>query len=66
MTDNESKAIWKSKTLIGIVVVYLGLKLKGMGLDIPDDLLKNLTDLLVEGGSILAVLGRVVAQQKLK
>ena len=64
--EPESKAIWKSKTIIGIVVVWLGLKLKGIGLDIPDEVLENITDLLVEGGSILAVLGRVVAQQKLK
>jgi len=66
MADEDVKPIWKSKTIIGIIVVWLGLKLKGLGLDIPDDVLKNITDLLVEGGSILAVLGRVVAQQKLK
>ena len=64
--ETESKAIWQSKTIIGIVVVFVGLKLKGLGLDIPDEVLKNITDLLIEGGSILAVLGRVVAQQKLK
>ena len=64
--EAESKAIWQSKTIIGIVVVFVGLKLKGLGLDIPDEVLKNITDLLIEGGSILAVLGRVVAQQKLK
>lgn len=66
MTDNETKALWKSKTIVGIMVVWLGMKLRGLGLDIPDDILKNITDLLIEGGSILAVLGRVVAQQKLK
>ena len=66
MADEDVKPIWKSKTITGIIIVWLGLKLKGLGLDIPDDVLKNITDLLVEGGSILAVLGRVVAQQKLK
>ena len=64
--ETESKAIWKSKTIIGIVVVFVGLKLKGLGLDIPDEVLKNITDLLIEAGSILAVIGRVVAQQKLQ
>lgn len=62
----DAKAIWKSKTIIGIIIVWLGFKAKGLGLDIPDDILKNITDLLIEGGSILAVLGRVAAQQKLK
>ena len=66
MVNDETKALWKSKTIVGIMVVWLGLKLKGLGLDIPDDILRNVTDLLIEGGSILAVLGRVVAQQKLK
>jgi len=66
MADEDVKPIWKSKTITGIIIVWLGLKLKGLGLDIPDDVLKNITDLLVEGGSILAVLGRVVAQQKLQ
>jgi hypothetical protein len=66
MNEIDAKAIWKSKTIIGIMVVWLGLKLKGLGLDIPDEVLQNVTDLLIEGGSILAVLGRVVAQQKLK
>ena len=66
MADEDVKPIWKSKTITGIIIVWLGLKLKGLGLDIPDEVLKNITDLLIEGGSILAVLGRVVAQQKLK
>lgn len=66
MSEIESKPIWKSKTITGIVVVFVGLKLKGLGLDIPDDVLKNITDLFIEVGSILAVLGRVVAQQKLQ
>ena len=66
MADEDVKPIWKSKTITGIIIVWLGLKLKGLGLDIPDDVLENITDLLVEGGSILAVLGRVVAQQKLQ
>lgn len=66
MNEAESKPIWKSKTVTGIIIVFLGLKLKGLGIDLPDDVLKNITDLLIEAGSILAVLGRVVAQQKLQ
>jgi len=66
MNEIETKPLWKSKTISGIIMVWLGLKAKGLGIDIPDEVLKNITDLLVEGGSILVVLGRIMAQQKLK
>lgn len=66
MAEEDTKKLWASKTLVGVIVAWLGTKLKVAGLDIPDETLKAITDIMIEGGILLAGLGRLVASQKLK
>ena len=67
MSDNESKAWWQSRTIIGAVAVFLGLALRASGIDILNEELTHLLSLALEGvGASLAIVGRVKARKAIK
>jgi hypothetical protein len=67
MSDNEAKAWWQSRTIIGAVAVFLGMGLRASGIDLlNEELTAILTILLEAGGATLAVVGRVKARKQIK
>lgn len=66
MAEEDTKRLWASKTMYGVIIVWLGAKLRTSGIDIPDEMLHAITDMMIEGGALFAGLGRLVASQKLK
>ena len=65
---NQIKSPIKSTTIWGILVSWLGMKLTVIlaAYGVPPDAVKAFTDLLMEGGLALAVIGRTVASKKLE
>jgi hypothetical protein len=58
----------KSMTLWGIIVAWLGIKLQASlaPYAISPEAIKGITDILTEGGMLMAVIGRAIATKKLQ
>jgi len=64
---NEEKIWWKSRTIIGIVVMLLAQVLKRMHVDIVNEELTDIVTISMEAiGAGLAVYGRVKARKTLR
>jgi hypothetical protein len=63
----EAKSPVRSMTLWGIIVSWVGIKLQGAlsGYEIPKETIDAFTDLLMEGGLMVAAIGRVIASKRL-
>jgi hypothetical protein len=60
MSDTESKPWWQSRTIIGALVVFLGMGLRASGVDIVNEELTAILTLLLETvGASLAIWGRM-------
>ena len=67
MSDNESKAWWQSKTILGIAIMLLAQVLKFAKVDIATEELTSIVYLAAETlGASLAIYGRVKARKSIK
>jgi hypothetical protein len=67
MSDTESKPWWQSRTIIGALVVFLGMGFRASGVDIVNEELTAILTLLLESvGASLAIWGRMQARKAIK
>ena len=60
------KNIYKSKSMIGIVIAWVAFKVKiATGIELPPELVNQVTNALIEAGLALAAIGRLVAKNRL-
>ena len=62
------KSPMKSLTIWGIIVSWMGMKLQASltPYAVSPEVIKGLTDILTEGGILMAVIGRAIATKKLQ
>ena len=64
--SEETKQWWKSKTIIGVVVMLLGLLFKALGWSVSEEISADLSALVLEViGAGVAIYGRATADKKL-
>jgi len=70
MTEQLSliKSPMKSMTLWGVIIAWIGVKLQVAlaPYSIPPETVKSITDLLTEGGMLMAVIGRAIATKRIQ
>jgi hypothetical protein len=65
--SQETKPWWMSKTIIGALVVFLGMGLRASGVDILNEELTAILTLAMETlGASLAIWGRLSARKAIK
>jgi hypothetical protein len=67
LRDMAPKPWWQSRTIIGALVVFLGMGLRASGVDIVNEELTSILTLLMETvGASLAIWGRMAARKAIK
>lgn len=67
MSEQDAKAWWQSRTIIGVIVLLLAQALKLLKVDIVNDELTQIVTLSMDAiGGFLAIYGRVKARKAIK